>query len=309
MLKNVSGIGYDGSFFNNKLRVSNSVKYFYASMSSYQFVNLKHVYSAKNIRDLTYNGAITFPMSKAILLKASYERSLRLPEVEEAFGNFMEIYANPNLKPEKSDNFNLNVLFNKDKFDAEITSFYRNVSDLIFLETDSRGNGTSKNLNFARIQGVEASVNYHASRSLSLTANATYQDLRNRGSLSIQENSPRYFNARIPNIPYLLANCGITYSSSKLFNEGIKTQLWLAGNYTNEYFLYWEVDGDRASKNRIPTQFLQNSGLSLAFKNNVTVALECNNLSNQKTYDNFKVQLPGRSFSIKTRFYISKNNN
>ncbi|MEJ7558132.1 MAG: TonB-dependent receptor [Pedobacter sp.] len=306
LLKNIGGIGFDGTLFNNKLRLSTSVKHFYAEMSSYELVNNQHIQSLQNIKNITYNAALTYPLNNNILLKTSFEHALRLPDVEEAFGNLMLIKPNPNLKPESSDNLNLNVLINEDKIDAEITGFYRNVQDLIFLETNTRGNGMSKNLNSARIKGIEAAANYHLNKALDFNCNATYQDLRNRGTITGDASSGRYVNSRIPNIPYFIANSGINYNRNRLFNRDVITKLWLNLNYTHEYFLYWEVDGDKNRKNLIPSQFLQNAGISCSFKNNLTFTFESYNLSNQKTYDNFNVQLPGRSFSLKTRFYISK---
>jgi outer membrane cobalamin receptor len=307
LLKNIGGVGFEGALLDNKLRFNTSVKQFYAKMSSYELINNEHKQSIQNINNLTYNLAFTYPISNSILFKTSFEHALRLPDVEEAFGNLMLIRANPNLQPESSENANINILINKEKLQAEVTGFYRDVSNLIFLQTNTRGNGMSINLNSARIKGIEAALNYHLSPALNFNINGTYQDLRNRGSLEGDASSSRYFNSRIPNIPYLMANGGLSFSIDKLFNKAVKTQLWLNGNYTHEYFLYWEIDGDRDRKNRIPTQFLQNTGASFSLRNNLTITFECYNLSNQKTYDNFNVQLPGRSFSLKTRFYISSN--
>lgn len=308
LLKNVAGLGYEGSLLNDRLKLSTSVKHFYAQMSSYELIDTEHRRSEQNISDVTYNLALTYPVTDAILFKTSYEHAMRLPDPEEAFGNFMLIRANPNLKPESSDNINLNILSYSEKAAIELTGFYRNVSNLIFLQTNSRGNGTSKNLNSARIKGVEAAVNYRITRSVNINANATYQDLRNRGIIEGNAGSERYFNSRIPNVPYFLANGSFTYNTDKLFKKDIKTQFWLAGNYTHEYFLHWEIDGDKDRKNRIPAQFLQNAGVSFALNNHFTFTFECFNLSDQKTYDNFNVQLPGRSFSLKTRYYLSRTN-
>ena len=34
--------------------------------------------------------------------------------------------------------------------------------------------------------------------------------------------------------------------------------------------------------------------------------LECTDITNAKLYDNYRLQKPGRSFSLKFRYYISK---
>ncbi len=307
MIKNVGGLGIESVFLDDKLKASASVKHFYAAMSSYELMDESHIKSAQNINNISYNLAVTYPLSKTILLKASYERAIRLPDVEETFGNLMLIRANPALKPEKSNNINLNLLLSSDKADVELSAFFKDVSDMIFLQTDTRGSGTSRNLNMATVSGVEASLNYRLTPSLIFNINGTYQDLRNKGSIDPTYNNDLYYNARVPNIPYLMANAGITWGLQNFIWKGTKAQVWLNGNYTNQYFLYWAIDGDRDLKNRIPTQFLQNAGISVTTRSRLTFTLESYNLSNQKTYDNFNVQLPGRSFSFKTRIYLSKN--
>lgn len=307
MFKNVGGLSIESVFLDDKLKASASIKHFYAAMSSYELVNQSHVKSAQNINDISYNLAVTYPLSSVILLKASYERAVRLPDVEEAFGNLMLIRANPSLKPEKSNNINLNVLLSSDKADIELSAFFKDVSDMILLQTDTRGSGTSRNLNMATVTGVEASITYRFTSSMIFNINGTYQDLRNKGSIDPNYNNGLYYNARVPNIPYLMANAGISWGLQNFIWKDTKAQVWLNGNYTNQYFLYWAVDGDRDLKNRIPNQFLQNAGISVTPRSRLTFTLESYNLSNQKTYDNFNVQLPGRSFSFKTRIYLYKN--
>lgn len=119
-------------------------------------------------------------------------------------------------------------------------------------------------------------------------------------------NNDRYKNARLPNIPYFFANGGITFKKENLFTKNSTLQLWYNTNYTHEYFLFWEVDGAKELKNRIPEQFLQHLGISFALANKgISFAFEVNNITNAKVFDNFKVELPGRAFSFKIRIYKS----
>ena len=37
-----------------------------------------------------------------------------------------------------------------------------------------------------------------------------------------------------------------------------------------------------------------------------SVALECTNLTNEKLYDNYRLQKPGRAFNVKFRVYLPK---
>ncbi len=159
------------------------------------------------------------------------------------------------------------------------------------------------------MKGVEAAVVYALPKGFSLNGNITYQDLRNRsyiGGGSI--NNDRYKNARLPNIPYLFANGGVVYAKKNWPIKCTTVQLWYNVAYTHEYFLYWEVDGARELKNRIPTQLLQYSSLAFHLpQQGLSLSFEVNNIANAITYDNFKAQLPGRSYSLKFRFYTTKN--
>ena len=104
-------------------------------------------------------------------------------------------------------------------------------------------------------------------------------------------------------------HCESLFEHTRLFDsivikKNTALQVWWNSSYTHEYFLFWEVDGARELKNRIPTQFLQYAGISYAFTNKgLSFAFEVNNITNATTYDNFKVQLPGRWCSFKIRLY------
>ena len=37
-----------------------------------------------------------------------------------------------------------------------------------------------------------------------------------------------------------------------------------------------------------------------------SVILECTDITNEKLYDNYRLQKPGRTFNMKFRYYISK---
>ncbi|WP_429379397.1 TonB-dependent receptor [Mucilaginibacter sp. UYCu711] len=304
--KNVAGLGYDGEFLTEKLKLSTSVKYFYAHQTG-GYINLDRSFIGySETRKPGYNMALAYNVNPSIILKASYEHAIRLPDVEEAFGDLLLINPNPDLKAEESNNINLNILYHQKKFNAELTGFYRDVDHLIFLLPNSQGSAKSYNLLKARIKGVEANFSYRLIPALQFNINGTYQDLR---SLSYIEGlgipNDRYVGQRLPNIPYLLANAGLNYRLEKLPKD-MRLQFWYGLNYTHSYYLYWANDGYQPDKITIPMQLLQNAGATLTIKR-LSFSLESYNLANSKPFDNFKAQLPGRSISFKTRFYLSKH--
>ncbi len=308
LLKNIAGVGIEGLLLKKKLQFTSSFKHLYTYIKGYQ-INFATLFpSSQNIHTAAYNIALAYKLSKHLLLKTSYEHAARLPDAEESFGDLMLIKPNPKLVPEKSENINLNLLYNVSKVELELTGFYRKVTNVIYLRP-SQFSTTYQNLLKANVAGVEAAVKYFPVTYLTLNANITYQDLRNQSQIDNSGlNNDRYKNARIPNTPYLFMNGGIMFTKNNVLQKDNNFQAWWNSSYTHEYFLYWEVDGARELKNRIPTQFLQYAGITYSLsKKGLAFSFEVNNIANQKTFDNFKVQLPGRAYSFKIRLYQFKN--
>ncbi|MDR7211430.1 TonB-dependent receptor domain-containing protein [Flavobacterium piscis] len=306
MLKNIAGIEFEGNLIDSRLKFSTAIKDYYADLSGYTIEWSTQTITEQSLHSMAYNVALAYNINDNTQIKTSYEHAARLPEVEEAFGDLMLIKANPKIDIEKSENVNVNFLHNSNKIETELTGFYRKVSNIIYLRTSQFG-GQYQNLLSARVLGAETSIKYNPVDFINLNGNVTYQDLRNQSIIDNSGiNNERYKNARLPNIPYLFANAGVSYKKENLFVKKSTLQVWLNTTYTHEYFLYWEVDGAKELKNRIPSQFLQNTGVSYSLADKgLSFAFEVNNITNSKTYDNFKVQLPERAFSFKIRIYKS----
>ena len=308
LAKNVSGIGLEAAYKGGRLKLSSALKHYYADIKGYTIDWTTLFPTSQNINAFAYNMAVAYKIKERLILKASYEQAARLPEAEEAFGDLMLIKPNPSITAEKSKNINLNLLYSNPKWEVELGGFYRDVDNLIYLRS-TQFYSTYQNLLSAHVSGIEGAVRYTMSPQLTVNANATYQDLRNRSIIDNSTiNNERYNNARIPNVPFILANGGISYSRDNIITKKTAAQVWWNTAYTHEYFLYWEIDGARELKNRIPTQLLHYTGVSYSLKDKgLSLSFEVNNVLNATTYDNFKVQLPGRAYSIKLRFYQSKN--
>ena len=74
--------------------------------------------------------------------------------------------------------------------------------------------------------------------------------------------------------------------------------------YVHRFFRSWASEG---AKLYVPEQWSQDANLMYAIQDGrYTVSLEVNNFTNAMLYDNYSLQKPGRSFSIKFRYVFYK---
>lgn len=308
MQKNVAGIGVESKWLDGKLVNISSAKYYHASFSGNKRTDLNFINLSKKIDRFGFNTAFTYFAKPNVFVKTSYERATRLPDETETFGDLRLIRPNPSLLPELSHNLNLNLVYRSEFLDTEIGGFYRAIENIIYLPPATFYGQYQNNLK-VNIKGVETSVKVRPKSWLSLDANFTYQDLRNKSFIEgFGVNNKRYINARMPNVPYLFANGGFTISQDSVLNKSARLQFYWNASYVHDYYLFWSIDGDPSLKNSIPAQFINHLGISLLHhKSKISLAFDINNVFNALIYDNFKVQLPGRVYSLKLRIYHFKN--
>lgn len=243
-------------------------------------------------------------------IKASYERSLRLPENEELFGDEINLASNYDLRPEQGNNFNLganyNLYFNKyHALHFETNLIYRRTTDFIRSMLKSDGNNAIKvmvNMGKVETKGIDAEVRYSFKNNLMVGANITYQDITNQN----KADGPVYKD-RIPNIPYLYGNGNLSYLFENIGQNGNSLRIDYNLLYVHEYYLRWPSQGISSSKSIIPEQVSHDAAVIYSFhQGRYNLAFECRNITDATLYDNFSLQKPSRSFSIKFRYFISK---
>ena len=308
MFKNMTGIAFEKLFFQKKLTSITSLKgYFYKAVGFEIDQNKEQRMMSQIQSNFGLNQALRFRFTDQILMRTSYEYATRLPDVSEAFGDFLDVHPNPGILPETSHNANAGFLYNRRILKLEINGFYRRTDNIIYLKT-SRFFSQNQNLLKAEIKGIETEFHYQPFQFVSIGANATYQDLRNKSQKENPGvNDNRYYNARLPNIPYLFANSEVRFYKRKITAQIHDFQLWWNLGYVHEFYLYWATDGDKDQKSIIQHQLVQNAGMSIVLlEDKLTVCAEAFNISNAKVFDNFNIQKPGRSFSMKLKFFIQK---
>ncbi|WP_437971860.1 TonB-dependent siderophore myxochelin receptor MxcH [Sorangium sp. So ce260] len=242
--------------------------------------------------------SLRFRFTEALYAKASYELATRLPSAEELFGDGGVITDSLHLRPEVSHNVNAGVTleraetgFGQLRFD--VNGFGRFVEDLIRLGGQA-SYAKYENFPSARSLGFESAVGWTSPGDfLSLDGQLTWQDFRNTtgtGPLA------RFKGDRMLNQPYLFADVSARLEWPEPFQPHDALSLAWSTRYVGEFFLGWESAGD--DKHAVEPQLLH--ALTLAYvvqrgERSVSGSLEIHNLTDEKAFDFFGVQRPGRA--------------
>ena len=233
------------------------------------------------------------------------------------FGDNQENSRNAELKPESSDNINLGVMYEvnflkRNTLQFELGLLYRNSKDFIHREL-KQPSMMYINLGKVLTKGVEFNTQYTWNSLIHASMNVTYQHITdNRKTTPSQtiggtENENFNYKEKLPNIPYLFGNGNIGLNKKDLFIKDSELTIEYFLNYVKEYYLSWPGLGSKDSKDQIPQQLSHDLAIGYSLCNGrYNFALSCDNMTNETLYDNFKLQKPGRSFTVKFRYYLSK---
>lgn len=251
-------------------------------------------------------------------LKASVERAYRLPTDQELFGDEIMETGNVALRPENSMNYNLGATLNKEigkgfTLYTDVSAYYRNTQDFIkrTLQSNVQTQAyTFGNANHGRVTnlGMDAEVRVYYTNQAMLGTTVTYMNLRDKEpwlyAVPGGNTNPSY-GTRMPNLPYFFGNADAAYYLHNLGGKGNVLNLNYTLNYVHEFFLKAPNLGYIDSKNIIPQQFYSDFSATYILKNGMyNFSFEARNIENAFLYDNFSLQKPGRSFSVKFRYYL-----
>src|SRR5690606_19502358 len=266
-----------------------------------------------NTQNYSFGGAISFKIIRQLMIMASAERAVRLPEANEIFGIVAEnIIANPSLKPERSDNYNLGIEFNSDHPKHNVifrpNVFIRNTNDLI-LRYNQGGydqNLMSDNIGKVFTKGVDAEISYSFKRWMIFTVNGSIFDAQiHNTTLDPQTGQPTLTStSRLPNTPYFTINANYRIEKPGLFAKGDLFIFHYNFLYVHEFLRRGTGIGG-AGQTFIPTQMTHDTGIAYTFpKVRFTVSFDVRNLFNAQLFDNYALQKPGRGFYVKLTYSI-----
>ncbi len=307
LTKNYSGLSLESEFLGSKLTNIASIKHFYQQSAAItlDFNGVgpleKNTYSV-----FGYGNVIKYQITPALVTNLGFEYTIRQPDAEELFGDFIRIIPNPELLPEESRNVNAGLewkLFGG-KLKSGGSFFYRNTTNRIFLQNTNFGNSQYINFSTTETTGVEVNTEYQLNEQLSLGANGTYQNPILKAVDPSSGISTRSIGLRIPNEPYLFANMLANYSINKLPITQGKLKIRYSLNYVHSFLPTFKQSVNQAD---IPTQTVHYlSTVWLAPQDKWSLGFECRNLFDARVFDYFNVQRPGRSFYIKARLFLEK---
>ena len=273
-----------------------------------------YIRTTNSVSAMGYGAAGTYFILKSLQAKLSYEKAYRLPTNEEMFGDEDLETGDISLKPENSDNVNLNLSYNetfgKHSVYVEGGLIYRNTKDYIQRNISDLSGGKygATYVNHGRVEtkGYNISVRYGFANWVSVGGNFTQMNVRDnvKTVTSGTNQESLTYGARMPNLPYQFANSDVTFYWRNLWKKGNTLSVTYDNLYMHSFPLYSEAVGSE-SEFVVPTQFSHNLALSYGIQNGrYNISFECRNLTNEKLYDNFSLQKAGRAFYGKVRVYF-----
>ena len=276
----------------------------------------EYVRTSRSVSSVGYGAAGTYFILPGLQAKLSYEKAYRLPTIEEMFGNEDLEMGDIGIKPEKSDNVNLNVSYNKTLgkhgLYVEGGLTYRNTND------DSRRNITDLSggkqsgiyINYGKglTKGYNLSARYSFSNWLSVGGNYTQMNVRDNQKTAIGSGAENIaYKERMPNLPYRFADSDITLYWRNFWKKGNTLIFTYDNQYLHSFTYYSSIIGSNKGEYVVPNQFSHNLTLSYSLQNGrYNISFECRNFTDEKLYDNFSLQKAGRAFYGKFRVYLGR---
>lgn len=273
-----------------------------------------YVRTTRSVSSIGYGAAGTYFILPGLQAKLSYEKAYRLPTIEEMFGNEDLEMGDIGIRPENSDNVNLNLNYNRTfgrhSVYVEGGLVYRNTKDYIQRNiTDlSGGKSAATYINYGKVltKGYNISARYGFGKWVSVGGNFTQMDVRDNMKTSISGSAENIaYKERMPNLPYIFADSDVTFYWRDLGRKGNALTVSYDNQYLHSFTYYSSKIGSNKGDYVVPSQFSHNLSLSYSLRDGrYNLSFECRNFTDEQLYDNFSLQKAGRVFYGKVRVYF-----
>lgn len=264
-----------------------------------------------------YGAAGTYFIIPGLQAKLSYEKACRLPTIEEMFGDEDLEMGDMSIKPERSDNINLNLSYSRTFGGLHSVYFegglvYRDTKDYIQRNIASMSGGkyAATYINYGNVltKGFNISARYAFSRWVSLGGNFTRMNVCDNMKTAMGSSAPNInYKERISNLPYLFADSDINLYWHNLGKKGNLLTVTYDNYYLHSFTYYSASIGANKGDYVVPDQFSHNLTISYSIKNGrYNFSFECRNFTDEKLYDNFSLQRAGKAFYGKVRIHFGE---
>ena len=270
--------------------------------------------STRTIDFWGYGAAASLFIVDGLQAKLSYEKACRLPTIEEMFGDEDLETGDISIKPERSDNINLNLSyakrFGQHSVFVEGGLIYRDTKDYIQRNIMSLSGGkyAATYINYGNVltKGYNFSLRYGLGRWLSIGGNFTKMNVCDNMETAMGSSSPNInYKQRISNLPYLFADSDVNLYWRDCGRKGNTLSLTYDNQYLHSFTYYSSNIGANKDDYVVPNQFSHNLTLTYSLSHGrYSLSAECRNFTNEKLYDNFSLQKAGRAFYGKVRVHF-----
>ena len=315
--KNILAFNYENLAFSEKLRTNIFYKHFFQKVTSNEpYLDDNKEYQINIIRkNIDYSGygiTLSYEILSDLFLLGSAEKTLRLPNADEIFGNVADnlLPPSPGLDPEKSLNINIGINYGlrirQHSFRINTSAYYRDTEGMIreAIRSGSFVYSQFENLEDVLTKGIDAELSYNYADIVNFGFNISKFDVLFNTKYDKKGDPYQYYRMQIRNEPSFKFNSNVTYYHKNLFLRHSSASIYYNINYVKGFYRDWSNVG---SKNLayIPTQYPMDLGVTYTFpKNKITVSLDLKNIFDRQVFDNYGLQKPGRAFYAKLTYFI-----
>ncbi|MCF2489285.1 TonB-dependent receptor plug domain-containing protein [Dyadobacter sp. CY347] len=329
VMNNILALNYEAQFLSDKLKTNLLGKY-----TSNRTIQTRPELIEQNsenvinrVRNKTvnhnrgYGATVSYNVFSKMYIIGSTQNAYVTATENQLYGDpENNILENPGLIPEKNINYNLGfrhgpVQLGKHKLTLYASAFWRNGFDKITQqavenaivpgrESDADIQVT-KYVNLGRTQsrGFEGEVIYVYDNRLNALFNFSKFNTLFKQEFDQKGNPHDLYNLQLPNEPFFTMNGSVQYRLNDKFQKNSILNFYYNTGFVGAFGTVW-MESEWFTT---PTQFYHDFGASYRFPNGKMVAsFDLKNMLNAEMYDNFGVQKPGRSISVKLNYTISK---